>query len=183
MNYRNAPMPREEFQTIHARLRRGLSMKEDIERLVDCPDPSCPQEGGVAERKDLMTLFWMRDAHQPSYLLMEDQTGMKGQMKTWRKQAKKGHLHIHPDNCPELTYKGRKYYGFTLTSIRDGEVVRGIDPVALHLFGYMCDGLTYWMTAKKNRDNIVKYVMKGINATHPSESCPGPKDAQLKEFW
>ena len=73
-----------------------------------------------------------------------------------------GELQIHPDNCPETTYKGRKYYGFTLQAIGEGEIKGMTDPLSMMLFGYFCDGMTYWMTAKKNRDNIVKYVMKDI---------------------
>tara|TARA_R110000823_G_scaffold241152_5_gene365907 strand:+ start:96 stop:539 length:444 start_codon:yes stop_codon:yes gene_type:complete len=140
-------------------------MKPDVERMVDSPDPDCPEKGGTTQRQDLMSIFWAGQQRSPSYLLKEDQEGFKSQMKIWRGQARKGVINIQSANCQEHAYKGRKYYGFTLQqhNPHTGEMEHLDDPLSLMMFGFMVSGLTYWMTSRENRDRIVAYVMKGID--------------------
>lgn len=77
--------------------------------------------------------------------------------------AKDGMMNIKKCNCREYEYKGRKYYSLTLQLYQDGEIQAVQDPTAVMLFGWMCGGLTYFFTAKTNRDKIREYVMKGID--------------------
>lgn len=163
--YLNAPLTREEDRDIRQRFAMGMFSKDAMERMVDAPDPDCPDKGGTSQRPDLMAMFWALRQRQPAYLLMEDQEDFKKQMKLWRGQAVKGIINIHSANCQEHTYKGRKYYNFTLQqhNPHTGEMERLGDPLSMMLFGYWCDGLTYWMTSKINRDRIVSYIMKGLD--------------------
>ena len=164
-DYKDTPLTREEDKEINQHFQMGMIVKEDVERMVDSPDPSCPEKGGTTQRQDLMSIFWAGQQRQPAYLLKEDNEDFKKQMKAWRKQAVKGVINIHSHNSQEHTYKGRKYYGFTLQQHNPatGELIDLRDPLSLMLFGFMCSGLTYWMTSKENRDRIVAYVMKGID--------------------
>lgn len=164
-DYRDAPLSREEDREIKQHFAMGMFMKPEMERMVDSPDPNCPEKGGTTQRQDLMSIFWAGQERHPAYLLLEDQQNFKKQMKIWRKQAVKGCINIHSLNCKTETYKGRTYYGFTLQQHNPatGEMDDLQDPLSLMLFGFMCSGLTYWMTAKTNRDRIVKYVMKDID--------------------
>ena len=164
-DYKNAPLTREEDKQIRQRMGMGICIREDFERVVDSPDPDYPEKGGTSQRKDLMSIFWVGEQKQPAYLLTEDQQDFKKQMKMWRKQVLKGVINIHSANCRTETYKGRTYYGFTIQQHNQatGEMDDIRDPLSLMLFGYMCSGLTYWFTAKTNRDRIVKYVMKDID--------------------
>ena len=170
MSYKDSPMTRAESDKITRKWDMGMFCKEDMERMVDAP-PAGDYMGdetdfttGVSQRKDLMCMFWFGQHRRASYLYKRDNADFKKQMKLWRQQAVRGVVNIHDCNCKDMEYKGRKYYGFTLTQhdAETGEVQRCADPLSLMLFGYMCDGLTYWMTAKTNRDMIVKYVMKDI---------------------
>ena len=112
-----------------------------------------------------MCLYWFQNTRQPAYLLMEAQQQFKHQMKMWRKLAVEGCINILSCNCKTETYKGRNYYGICIQAHNPatGELEEAHDPLSLMLFGFMCSGITYWMTAKTNRDRIVKYVMKDID--------------------
>ena len=163
--YLDTPLTREEDEEIRQRFAMGMIVKEHIERMVDSPDVQCPEKGGTTQRQDLMTIFWAGQQRTPAYLLLEDQQDFKKQMKAWRKQAVKGVINIHSANCKTETYKGRTYYGFTLQQHNPdtGEMEDLSDPLSLMMFGFMCSGLAYWFPIKKNRDRIVKYVMKDID--------------------
>jgi len=166
--YRDTPLTPKESEEICSRMDRGVMMREDLERMVDSPDSgdqSQSAKGGTTQRQDLMALFWAAQQRQPSYLLNEDKLAFKHQMKIWRKQARKGIINIHSHNSQENTYKGRKYYSFTLVQHNPitKEQEELTDPLSLMLFGFMVSGLTYWMTSKENRDAIVSYVMKDID--------------------
>ena len=168
MSYKDSPLSRAECDAITRKWDMGMFCKEDMERMIDAP-PVGDYMGdetdfttGVSQRKDLMCMFWFGQHRRPSYLYMRDNGDFKKQMKLWRQQAVKGIINIHDCNVKDMEYKGRKFYGFTLTIYNDGEIQECADPLSLMLFGYMCDGLTYWMTAKTNRDMIVKYIMKDI---------------------
>lgn len=169
MSYRDSKLTRAEHTEIRNRFLMGCFMKEDVERMIDAPpipsygnfDDETDFNTGVTQRKDLMCIFWVGKERHPAYLYKRDNEDFKKQLKIWRKQVADGIITIYDCNCRDIVYKGRKYYGFTLSQLNPdtGEVERCHDPLSLFLFGYMCDGLTYWMTAKSNRDMIVKYVM------------------------
>jgi len=176
MSYKDSPITRAECDAITRKFDIGMICKEDMERMVDAPpvgdnigDDETDFTTGVSQRKDLMCLFWVGKLRRASYLYKRDNSDFKKQMKLWRQQAVKGIIKIHDENCKDIEYKGRKYYGFTLSIYEDGEITRCPDPLSLMLFGYMCDGITYWMTAKTNRDMIVKYIMKDIEVQPLSE--------------
>lgn len=115
-------------------------------------------------KPDLLCVMNSVRSHTPSYLLMEDKdVFMRTEVKRWRKLALTGMMNIKECNCKEHEYKGRKYYSLTLQTHLNGELQEIQDPTALMLFGWMCCGLTYFFTAKTNRDKIREYVMKGID--------------------
>ncbi len=174
MSFKDSPLSRAEYDKIRDRSRRGVFIREDIERMIDAPpcrdsiDDETDFKTGVTQRKDLMCIFWVAQSRHPAYLYTKDNTNFKKQMKIWRKQAVEGVIKIYDCNIRDKEYKGRKYYGFTLSQHGDdGEIEMCRDPLSMFLFEYVCDGLTYWMTAKSNRDMIVKYIMKDIDGDMP----------------
>ena len=118
----------------------------------------------IRSKPDLLCVFHSLRNHTPSYLLVEDKDEfMRTEVRARRKHAVRGELNIKEYNCKEHEYKGRKYYSLTLQAHRDGELQETPDPTALMLFGWMVSGLTYFFTAKTNRDRIREYIMKGID--------------------
>ena len=67
-------------------------------------------------------------------------------------KIKAGTLQIDECNNCEAEVNGRKVYGFVVTGIK------GWDPVALAIGGYLVDGYAYWFVSKANRDNLFKYL-------------------------
>jgi hypothetical protein len=119
---------------------------------------------------DLMCVCWNQANKQPAYMLKEDYPALKGDIGKWRKSIREGKMVVQECNLTEVSPNydteklHTKFHTLTLQLVdADGEVREWQDPVAMCVFGWMVDGLTYFFTDKKVRDTIANYLMTGKN--------------------
>jgi hypothetical protein len=170
--YLDEPMEKEEYTKIHNNFKRGMFVRNQLERVFDSPQTKLlaykfatgeekdyvedtHKTMGVSQHPNLLCVFWGQEQQTLSYLLKGD--NFKPQMKTWRILAKNKTLQILSCNNIEHQYKNRNYYSFTIQPTNvDSDF--GADGTQL-LFGFFCSGLSYHWTSKKNRDVVYKYIM------------------------
>jgi hypothetical protein len=119
---------------------------------------------------DLMAVMWNTEKRQPAFLLKEDYPALKGDIAKWRKSIREGKMVVQECNLTEVSPNydtdklHTKFHTLTLQfPDADGELKTCQDPVAMCVFGWMVDGLTYFFTDKKVRDMIAKYLKTGKN--------------------
>jgi hypothetical protein len=158
----------DEYRRIQKKWDSGHFNKEDLQKVFDSDTSALIQttiSGGMKEdhgrhvglskRKDLRCIFWGQKENNLSYLLNTD--NISNQMKDWKRGRKENQLTLLRANNRDWEYKGRKFYSFTLQPASDDGNF-GADGTQL-LFGWFCDGLTYYWTSKHNRDAIFDYIM------------------------
>eukprot|EP01047_Picozoa_sp_COSAG01_P005261 COSAG01_NODE_178_length_22933_cov_18.398529_17_plen_148_part_00 len=124
----------------------------------------------VEHLNDLKLLCQFGNIHtspqQPNYLLLEDQKmWLNADVRGWRKKVKAGKIELIPGNQREIKclVDGVSKTFYTLCqSYPDGEggVKQCFDANAQMLFGWYCDGLTYFFPSKTNRDRVLEWMQK-----------------------
>jgi hypothetical protein len=93
-----------------------------------------------------------------------NKTEMIEQMKLWRKQKKKGILHLNPYNNQTKVISGKTWYIFVVQQGADPDNLKpiGPDPMGLGFDEgmFIVDGLIYAFKDEANRDMTYNYIMR-----------------------
>jgi len=112
-------------------------------------------------KDDVCWFFFMREKG----IAVMDIKELQGQMREWRKLAVQGKLKIMDYNSKtKKTFDGKEWHILVVQRYENGEqVFQPYDPVGL-LMGCMVSGHIYAFQKKSNRDDVAKYVMRGLDS-------------------
>ena len=97
--------------------------------------------------------YWHHTAKEAQMGTNED---MKGQMKTWKRQKRRGELQLLEGNNREYEINGQMFY--TLV-VQDTDMDKNpqMDPLGFGV-GFMVSGMMYWFKTKYARDVVFNYL-------------------------
>ena len=129
-------------------------------QMIFCKEPVLDETREARMRGDLGAVFFHAQSNQPTFLLVEDfeTKSWNENIKKWNEQVKDGVVEFPKCNMKDTphTCEGREYWGLNYQVI-DAVVP---DPLSPMLFGWMCDGITYWFPNKEDRDETYEKIMK-----------------------
>ena len=119
---------------------------------------------GMRQEKTKDDVCWFY-FHREGGIAVMNIKELQEQMREWRKLAVQGKLKIMDyNNKTKKTFDGKEWYILVVQRYENGVCVsEAPDPTGM-LMNYMVSGFIYAFQKKSNRDDVAKYVMRGLDS-------------------